>query len=111
VRLIRVKLVLVNLNPINDTYQEIQFWYRSEFRCLRWVGYCSNERGFSVESSLQPIDFFVVETKPFVGSTVHVILARQTCGQRSSKTAESKHLSAGKLFFRASLQYVLNIKM
>jgi len=36
------------------------------------------------------IEFFVVETKRFVGSTVHVILARQTCGQRSSKAAESK---------------------
>jgi len=31
--------------------------------------------------------FFVVETKRFVGSTVHVILAWQTCGQRSSKAA------------------------
>ena len=36
------------------------------------------------------IDFFVVETKTFVGGTVNVILTRQTCGQRSSKAAESK---------------------
>jgi len=36
------------------------------------------------------IEFFVVETKRFVGSTVDVILTRQTCGQRSSKAAESK---------------------
>jgi len=36
------------------------------------------------------IDFFVVETKSFVGGTVNVILTRQTCGQRSSKAAESK---------------------
>jgi len=35
------------------------------------------------------IDFFVVQTKRFVGSCVHVILMRQTCGQRSSKAAES----------------------
>jgi len=31
-----------------------------------------------------------VETKQFVSSNVHVILTRQTCGQRSARTAESK---------------------
>jgi len=31
-----------------------------------------------------------VETKRFVGSFVNVILTRQTCGQRSSRAAESK---------------------
>jgi len=36
------------------------------------------------------IDFFVVETKRFVGSSVNVILTRQTCGQLSSRAAESK---------------------
>jgi len=36
------------------------------------------------------IEIFVAETTRFVGSTVHVILTRQTCGQRSSRTAESK---------------------
>jgi len=36
------------------------------------------------------IEFFVVETKRFVGSFVNVILTRQTCGQRSSRAAESK---------------------
>jgi len=30
------------------------------------------------------IEFVVVETKRFVGSTVNVILMRQTCGQHSS---------------------------
>jgi len=44
------------------------------------------------------IEFFVVETKRFVGSTVHVILTRQTCGQRSSKAAESKHRALGNYF-------------
>ena len=33
---------------------------------------------------------FVVEMKWFVCSTVNVILTRQTCGQRSSRAAESK---------------------
>jgi len=36
------------------------------------------------------IEFVVVETKQFVGSNVNVILMRQTCGQRSSRAAESK---------------------
>jgi len=36
------------------------------------------------------IEFFFVETKRFVGSFVNVILTRQTCGQRSSRAAESK---------------------
>ena len=33
---------------------------------------------------------FVVGTKRFVGSSVDVILTRQTCGQRSSRATESK---------------------
>jgi len=57
------------------------------------------------------IEIFVVETKQFVGSFVHVILTRQTCGQRSSRAAESKRRLRGKLFFRANLLYVSNIKM
>jgi len=44
------------------------------------------------------IEIFVVETKPFVCSFVHVILTRQTCGQRSSKTAESKRRELGNHF-------------
>ena len=33
---------------------------------------------------------FVMETKRFVGSSIYVLLTRQTCGQRSSRAAESK---------------------
>ena len=44
------------------------------------------------------IEFFVVETKRFIGSTVHVILTRQTCGQRSSRAAESKRQALGNYF-------------
>ena len=44
------------------------------------------------------IDFFVVETKRFVGSFVNVILMRQTCGQRSSGAAESKRRALGNHF-------------
>jgi len=42
--------------------------------------------------------FFVVETKRFVGSSVNVILTRQTCGQRSSRAAESKRRALGNYF-------------
>jgi len=58
---------------------------------LSGVGYFSSERGFSVESSLQcVVEFLVVETKWFAGSSVNVILTQPTCGQRSNRAAESK---------------------
>ena len=44
------------------------------------------------------IEIFVVETKRFVGSTVNVILTRQTCGQRWSRAAESKRRALGNYF-------------
>jgi len=44
------------------------------------------------------IDFLVVEMKRFVGSFVNAILTRQTCGQRSSRAAESKCRALGKYF-------------
>jgi len=44
------------------------------------------------------IEIFVVETKGFVGSFVHVILTRQICGQRSSRAAESKRPALGNYF-------------
>jgi len=45
------------------------------------------------------VEIFVVETKRFVGSTVNVILTRQTCGQRSSRDAESKRRALGNCFY------------
>ena len=44
------------------------------------------------------IDFLVVETKRFVGGTVNVISTRQTCGQRSSRAAESKRRALKNIF-------------
>ena len=41
---------------------------------------------------------FVVQTKRFVSSFVNVILTRQTCGQRSSRAAESKRRALGNYF-------------
>jgi len=43
-----------------------------------------------IQFTMHFIEFFVVETKQFVSSTVNVILRRQTCGQRSSRAADSE---------------------
>ena len=39
-----------------------------------------------------------METKQMFGSNSNVILTRQTCGQRSSRAAESKHRALGNYF-------------
>ena len=51
------------------------------------------------------IEIFVVETKRFVGSSVNVILTRQTCGQCSSRAAESKRRALGNYFYER-IRYV-----
>jgi len=65
-----------------------------------WGGY----RG----SEVLVIEIFVVETKRFVGSFVHVILTRQTCGQRSSRAAESKRRAIG-IYFSERICYMFHI--
>jgi len=50
-----------------------------------------------VYNAFHPI-FFFVKTKRFVGSSLNVILTRQTCGQRSSRAAESKLRALGNHF-------------
>ena len=70
---------------------------------LRW-GWVFLERtrilsGIHVTTVTYLIEFFVMETKRFVDSFVHVILTRQTCGQRSSRAAESKRRAIGNFFF------------
>jgi len=67
---------------------------------LRW-GWVFLERTrilSGIQFTTHFIEIFVVETKRFVGSFVHVILTRQTCGQRSSKAAESKRQALGNYF-------------
>ena len=51
-----------------------------------------------IRSTTHFIEFFVAETKRFVGSFVTVILTRQTCGQRSSRACESKRQALGNYF-------------
>ena len=51
-----------------------------------------------IQFTMDFIEIFVVETKRFVNSFVNVILTRQTCGQRSSRAAESKGRGIGNYF-------------
>ena len=63
------------------------------------LGILERTRIFSgIQFTTHFIQFFVVETKRFVGSAVNVILTRQTCSQRSSKAAESKRRAQGNYF-------------
>jgi len=67
---------------------------------LRW-GWVFLERTrilSGIQFTTHIIEFFVVETKQFVGSTVNVSLTRQTSGQRSSRAAESKRWALGNYF-------------
>jgi len=54
------------------------------------------------------IESWVVETKRFVVSFVHVMLARQTCGQYSGRAAESKRRALGN-YFSERLYYMFLI--
>jgi len=67
---------------------------------LRW-GWVFLERTrilSGIQFTTHFIEIFVMETKRFVGSFVIVILTRQICGQRSSRTAESKRRALGNYF-------------
>jgi len=58
-----------------------------------WWGWVFLERTrilSGIQFTTHFIEIFVVETERFVSSSVNVILTRQTCGQRSSRAAESK---------------------
>jgi len=64
---------------------------------LRW-GWVFLERTrilSGIQFTTHFIEFFVVETKRFVGSFSNVILTQQTCGQRSRRAAESKRRALG----------------
>jgi len=56
------------------------------------------------------IDVFVVETKRFVGSSVNVILTRQTCGQLSRRAAESKRRALENYFYERICYMFLILK-
>jgi len=69
-------------------------------KLLRW-GWVFLERTrilCGIQFTTYFIEIFVEETKQFVGSFVNVILTQQTCGQRSSRAAESKRRALGNYF-------------
>jgi len=70
----------------------------SKSQILRWCGVFLEQILSKYQFKMHFIEIFVVETKQFVGSFVIVILPRQTCGQRSSRAAESKRRALGNLF-------------
>jgi hypothetical protein len=63
-----------------------------------WVFLERTRMLIGIQFTTHLIEFFVVETKRFVGSFVNVILTRRTCGQRSSRAAESKRRALGNYF-------------
>jgi len=86
------------LHPRNPPSRESQIpCYKSK---LRW-GWVFLERAqilSGIQFTTHFIEFFVVETKRFVGRLVNVILTRQTCGQRSNRASESKRRALGNYF-------------
>jgi len=75
------------------------FWNRASHG--HKVGLCFSQQTqiFSgIQLTMHFMDIFVVETKWFVGSTVNVILTRQTCSQLSTRPAESKNRALGNCF-------------
>jgi len=63
--------------------------FRSTLK-LGWVFFERTRILSGIQLKTHFVGFFVVETKGFVCSIVHVILTRQICGQHSSRPAESK---------------------
>jgi len=86
---------------------KLDFW-RTRFRFLAWLNGSGLRWGWvflertrilsGIQFTTHFIEIFVVETKRFVGSTVNVIMMRQTCGQRSSRATESKRQALGNYF-------------
>ena len=78
---------ILDFETLFSDFQELLRW--------GWVFLKQTQILSEIQFRTHFIDFFVVETKRFVSSTVNVILTRQTCGQRSSKAAESKRQALG----------------
>ena len=77
---------------------------------LRW-GWVFLERTrilSGIQFTTHFIEMFAVKTKRFVGSFVNAILTRQSCGQRSSRVAESKRQALGN-YFSERICYMLLI--
>jgi len=73
------------------------FWSNPTSR-LGWVFLERTQILNGIQFTTHFIEFFVVETKQFVVSSVNVILTRQPCGQHSSRAAQSKRWALGNYF-------------
>jgi len=77
---------------------------------LRWGWVCLERTRIlsGIQFTTYFIKKFVLQTKQFVRSFVHVILTRQTCGQRSIKAAESKRRALGN-HFSEQIWYIFRV--
>jgi len=71
--------------------QNLEIWPFLNSLLEKWVW----ESGPKIDpatgvSGMRFIEFVLVKTKRFVGSTINVLLTQHTCGQRSSMSARSK---------------------
>ena len=83
---------------------EISLWKTPTLR-WGWVFLEQTRILNGIQVTTHFIEIFVVQTKPFVRSFVNVILTRQTCGQRSSRAAESKRRALG-VYFSERIWYI-----
>ena len=70
----------------------------AKFRYPHWVFFERTRILSEIQFTTYFIELFVVQTERFVGCFVHVILTRQTCGQRSSKAAETNCRELGNYY-------------
>jgi len=76
----------------------------TESRYPHWVFLERTQILSGIQFTTHFIEFFFVETKLFVGSTLNVILTRQTSSQRSSRAAGIKRRALGNYFTTAQCQ-------
>jgi len=78
----------------------VNMFHKNGISPLRWgwVFLIRTQILSGIQFTTHFIEFFVVETKWFVVSFVNMVLMRQTCGQRSSRSAESNRRALGNCF-------------
>ena len=93
---------------ILDVYSTSRKSHVSRPHVNPWWGWIFFERTrilSGIQFTKHFIEFFVVEANQLVGNNSNVILSRQTCGQRSSMFAGSKH-RAPQNYFSVRICYV-----
>ena len=77
-------------NPVYKAFLRICCCGDETIRRFKTKWFCTRILS-GIQFTTHFIEFFLVETKQFVGGFVNVILTRQTCGQRWSTSVRSKH--------------------